>query len=163
MGDDYFIFTIEDGKVKGQALIAKHGDVPFSLSKESAGTIKLFKLGFLLYSHKNKGGSRILLLDEFDSLFHPFLTKILLKGLLNNPMGGQIIVALHNTMLLSHEVWRVDEIWFTEKDEEGVSRLYPLTDINPRFDKDLEKDYINGRYGAVPFLGGETLWQEIIK
>ncbi len=42
---------------------------------------------------------------------------------------------------------------FTEKNELGESRIYPLTDINPRFDKDLEKDYINGKYGAVPFIG----------
>ena len=105
----------------------------------------------------------MLLLDEFDNLFHPFLSKVLLKSLLNNPMGGQIIAVLHNTLLLSHDIWRVDEIWFTEKDSDGSSRLYPLTDINPRFDKDLEKDYINGRYGAVPFLGGEQVWQEIIK
>lgn len=162
-GDDYFIFTIDKGQVKRQMLIVKHGDVHFGLSKESAGTIKLFKFGFLLYTYRKEQGSIILLLDEFDSLFHPFLTKLLLKGLLNNPMSGQIIAALHNTMLLSHEIWRVDEIWFTEKDEDGASRLYPLTDINPRFDKDLEKDYINGRYGAVPFLGGEELWRDIIK
>ncbi|MDE6481203.1 MAG: ATP-binding protein [Alphaproteobacteria bacterium] len=163
IGDDYYIFKSEDGQVKVQNLIMKHGEVPFPLSKESAGTIKLFKLGFLLYSYKNMPGAKLMLLDEFDSLFHPFLSKILLKSLLNDSMGGQIIVALHNTMLLTHEIWRVDEIWFTEKDEEGASKLYPLTDINPRFDKDLEKDYINGRYGAVPFLGGEEAWREIIK
>ncbi|MDR2268817.1 MAG: ATP-binding protein [Rickettsiales bacterium] len=162
-GDDYSIFTIEDGKIKGQILIAKHGDVPFIFSRESAGTIKLFKLGFLLYSFKNSKRSKLLLIDEFDGLFHPFLTKVLLQSLLNNHLEGQIIVALHNTMLLSHTIWRVDEIWFTEKDESGASRLYPLTDINPRFDKDLEQDYINGRYGAIPFLGGEKQWQEIIK
>lgn len=162
-GDDYYIFIAEPGVIRVQNLITMHGDVPFTLSMESAGTIKLFKLGFLLYSHKNMPGSKLLLLDEFDGLFHPFLTKVLLKSLLNNHMGGQFIAAMHNTMLLSHDIWRVDEIWFTEKDEEGSSDLYPLTDINPRFDKDLEKDYINGRYGAVPFLGGDKTWEEIVK
>ena len=162
-GDDYYVFIADRGGIRVQNLITMHGDVPFTLSKESAGTIKLFKLGFLLYSYKNMPGSKLLLLDEFDGLFHPFLTKVLLKGLLNNHMGGQIIAAMHNTMLLSHDIWRVDEIWFTEKDEDGASDLYPLTDINPRFDKDLEKDYINGRYGAIPFLGDEKAWEEIVK
>ena len=161
--DDYFFFTMEKEKFKCHQLVIHHNDAILNMGLESAGTIKLFKLGFTLHYFKNIKGSKLLLLDEFDSLFHPFLSKILLKSLLNNPMGGQIIVALHNTMLLSHEIWRVDEIWFTEKDEDGVSRLYPLTDINPRFDKDLEKDYINGRYGAIPFLGGEKAWEEIIK
>lgn len=162
-GDDYYVFIAEPGVIRAQNLITMHGDTPFPLSKESAGTIKLFKLGFLLYSYKNMPGSKLLLLDEFDGLFHPFLTKVLLKSLLNNPMDGQFIAALHNTMLLSHDIWRVDEIWFTEKDEDGASDLYPLTDINPRFDKDLEKDYINGRYGAIPFLGDEKTWEEIVK
>lgn len=161
--EDYFFFSLENGKVVCRQLVMFHGNVQFPTNRESAGTIKLFKLGFMLYSFKKTEGCKLLLLDEFDSLFHPFLSKILLKSLLNNPMGGQIIAVLHNTLLLSHDIWRVDEIWFTEKDSDGSSRLYPLTDINPRFDKDLEKDYINGRYGAVPFLGGEQVWQEIIK
>lgn len=161
--EDYFFFSLEKGKVVCRQLVMYHGDATFPTNRESAGTMKLFKLGFMLYSFKKSEGSKLLLLDEFDSLFHPFLSKVLLQSLLNNPMGGQIITVLHNTLLLSHEIWRVDEIWFTEKDQEGVSRLYPLTDINPRFDKNLERDYINGRYGAVPFLGGEQVWQEIIK
>lgn len=161
--EDYYFFSLENGRVVCRQLVMFHGDAQFPTNRESAGTIKLFKLGFMLYSFKKTEGSKLLLLDEFDNLFHPFLSKVLLKSLLNNPMGGQIIAVLHNTLLLSHDIWRVDEIWFTEKDSDGSSRLYPLTDINPRFDKDLEKDYINGRYGAVPFLGGEQVWQEIIK
>lgn len=161
--EDYYFFSLENGRVVCRQLVMFHGDAQFPTNRESAGTIKLFKLGFMLYSFKKTEGSKLLLLDEFDNLFHPFLSKVLLKSLLNNPMGGQIIAVLHNTLLLSHDIWRVDEIWFTEKDSDGSSRLYPLTDINPRFDKDLKKDYINGRYGAVPFLGGEQVWQEIIK
>lgn len=161
--EDYFFFSLEKGKVVCRQLVMYHGDATFPTNRESAGTIKLFKLGFMLYSFKKSEGNKLLLLDEFDSLFHPFLSKVLLQSLLNNSMGGQIIAVLHNTLLLSHEIWRVDEIWFTEKDQEGVSRLYPLTDINPRFDKNLERDYINGRYGAIPFLGGEKVWEEIIK
>jgi len=159
---EYFIFTIENGKIIGQQLVLKHGDVSFQFAQESAGTVKLFKLGFVLYARKTIKNS-LLLIDEFDGLFHPILTKVFLQSLLNNHSDGQIIVALHNTMLLSHDIWRVDEIWFTEKDSAGASRLYPLTDINPRFDKSLEKDYINGKYGAIPFLGGQKSWQEVIK
>lgn len=161
--EDYYFFSLEKGKIICRQLVMFHGNAQFPTNRESAGTIKLFKLAFMLYSFKKTEGSKILLLDEFDSLFHPFLSKMLLKSLLNNPMGGQIIAVLHNTLLLSHDIWRVDEIWFTEKDSDGSTRLYPLIDINPRFDKSLERDYINGRYGAVPFLGGEQVWQDIIK
>ena len=162
INNEYVFFAIEKGKVNGRRLALKHGEVSFGLAQESAGTVKLFKLGFALYARKIVKNS-LLLIDEFDGMFHPSLAKVLLQSLLENHSDGQIIVTLHNTMLLSHEIWRVDEIWFTEKNSAGESRLYPLTDINPRFDSVLEKDYIKGKYGAVPFLGGEAQWKNIIK
>lgn len=159
--DRLFVFSNENGQIKCKQLMIKHYgcDKLFELAYESAGTLKLIHLSLSLFMQKQN--EKVLLLDELDSLLHPLITKSLLTMLLNDNGKGQIITALHNTYLLSHDIWRVDEIWFTTKNSNGESRIYPLTDINPRFDKNLEKDYINGRYGAIPFPGGEKQWQEI--
>lgn len=159
--DRLFVFSNENNQIKCKQLMIKHAgcDVPFELAYESAGTQKLIHLSLSLFMQKQL--EKILLLDELDSLLHPLITEAILTMLLNDNGKGQIIAALHNTYLLSHKIWRVDEIWFTEKNSNGESRIYPLTDINPRFDKNLERDYINGKYGAIPFPGGEKQWQEI--
>ena len=97
---------------------------------------------------KNKD-DHLLLIDEFDSLLHPNIVRYLLESLLNSG-NGQIITALHNTGLMDQKIWRADEIWFVKKDADHTSVLYPLTDFSPRFDKCIEKDYLNGWYGALP-------------
>lgn len=161
--DRLFIFTKQNGIITCQKLVTRHEgcDTFFELGHESAGTQKIIHLSLSLFMQKNM--EKILLLDELDSLLHPSITKALLTLLLNTDSKGQIIVAMHNTNLLTHDIWRVDEIWFTEKNSIGESRIYPLTDINPRFDKNLEKDYINGKYGAIPFTGGIEQWLEIVQ
>lgn len=161
--DRMLIFTKKDGKLECLRLVTKHVgcDKTFELGHESAGTLKIIHLSLSLFMQKNL--EKILLLDELDSLLHPIITKSLLIMLLNSNSDGQIITTLHNTNLLTHDIWRVDEIWFTEKNTVGESRIYPLTDINPRFDKNLEKDYISGKYGAIPFTGGVPQWQELTK
>lgn len=70
-----------------------------------------------------------------------------------NPKGSQLIATTHNTNLLNPKLLRRDEIWFTEKDPEGATQVYPLTDIRTRHGDNLEKGYLQGRYGAVPYLG----------
>ena len=70
-----------------------------------------------------------------------------------NPKGAQLIVATHDTNLLNAKSLRRDQVWFTEKDERGATHLYPLTDIETRKGDNLEKGYLQGRYGAIPFAG----------
>ena len=68
----------------------------------------------------------------------------------HNPHGAQLIFNTHTTDLLSKPVLRRDQIWFTEKDNTGATRLYPLSDFKPRRDENLQRGYSQGRYGATP-------------
>ena len=69
-----------------------------------------------------------------------------------NPKGAQILFTTHNPLLLDATLLRRDQVWFTDKDAEGESHLYPLTDYSPRKGESLVRGYLSGRYGAVPFV-----------
>jgi AAA15 family ATPase/GTPase len=133
------------------------GDVQFSLEhEESSGTKKFFALtGPVLDTIEN--GS-VLIVDELDSKLHPNLVcKIV--SLFNskelNPKNAQLIFNTHDTNLLSSGLFRRDQIWFTEKDKYGASKLFSLADFKSevRKNENFEDNYIRGKYGAVPFLG----------
>jgi len=70
-----------------------------------------------------------------------------------NKNNAQLIVATHNTALLDSEILRRDQVWFMERDDSSASRLYPLSDFSPRKNEAIGKGYLQGRYGAVPFIG----------
>lgn len=126
---------------------------------ESQGTQKFFNLIGLIIWHLDNGG--ILIADELDTKLHPLLTQRIVQ-LFNspttNPKNAQFIFATHDTNLLSAGLFRRDQIWFTEKDNTGATQLYALTDYKPsgktvRNDEQLEKNYIAGKYGGIPYLG----------
>ena len=99
----------------------------------------------------------LLIVDELDAHLHPLLTKHLVS-LFNsvefNPNGGQLIFTSHNTNLLDLDVLRRDQIWFTEKDElTAATDLFSLQSFSIRKDTKIEKGYLIGRYGAIPFIG----------
>ena len=100
----------------------------------------------------------LLVADEMDAHLHPLLTKHLVS-LFNsvefNPNGAQLIFTSHNTNLLDLDVLRRDQIWFTEKDEQtAATDLFSLYDFSIRKDAKVEKGYLIGRYGAIPFIKG---------
>jgi uncharacterized protein len=122
----------------------------FPMKLESAGTKRLFDLiGPLLDTVSN---NRVAFIDEIETSLHPLLTVSLLQFLHQNSRGGQIVFTTHDTTLLSKDIFRRDQIWFTEKDHSGASKLYPLTDYKPRKGEALQKGYLAGRYGAIPIL-----------
>jgi AAA15 family ATPase/GTPase len=122
---------------------------------ESEGTKKLFYLaGPLLYTLQE---GRRLVIDELDARFHPLITSFIIKlfhSEATNPNNAQLIFATHDTNFLSNKIFRRDQIWFTEKDRYGATDLYSLAEIKARNDALYEKDYIAGKYGAIPFIGG---------
>lgn len=132
----------------------------FDLDKqESEGTRKLYSiLGPILDSLKH---GRVLVIDELDSNLHPILTKYLIElfnSNENNPFDAQLIFNIHDTNLLSNKLFRRDQIWFTEKDRYGETHLYSLIDYNEnketeRKDAIYGKNYLMGKYGAIPYLG----------
>ena len=127
--------------------------VPFGLENESDGTVAFYGLLGPLVHIVGSGGT--LCVDELDASLHPLLALGVLHYFHNpelNPRGAQIIFTTHDTNILDKASLRRDEIWFTEKDAEGGTHLYPLTDFKPRKNENLERGYLQGRYGAVPFI-----------
>ena len=143
-----YIFVTKKRKSNGE--IQK---VPtfFELS-ESEGTRKLFELSPYIYEAIKEGHP--LIIDEFDARFHPLLSKRIVQ-LFNSEENKQtqFIFVTHDTSLLSNNLLRRDQIQFVEKDEEGASCLYSLAEINGvRAEASFEKDYMHGKYGAVPLV-----------
>lgn len=118
---------------------------------ESRGTQEMAYLSAYWLSLLDGGG--LLLIDEFESSLHPHIARQLLKSLHANEGTAQLIFTTHDTNLLDPELLRRDQIWFTERTPEGATSLYSLWDFKPRKGENLRKGYLNGRYGAVPFLG----------
>lgn len=137
-----------------------NGKLNFAL--ESLGTRALFKLAPILFDVLKNG--KVFVMDEIDRSLHPILVKYITSLFTseNNKNNAQIICNTHDTNLLNLDFIRRDEIWFTEKDvKTGASELYPLTDFSPRPEENIEKGYLLGRYGAIPFIVGTTkLWEE---
>jgi hypothetical protein len=124
-------------------------------SQESDGTMKFFNYSGAILDALMDGGA--LFIDEFDARLHPLLTKKIVE-LFNsrhlNKNGGQLIFVTHDTNLLDNSILRRDQIYFTEKNRLSQTVLYSLADFKGvRNDASYEKDYINGKYGAIPFLG----------
>lgn len=128
--------------------------VLFDLDKESDGTQKIFALSGPWLDTLENGFT--LVIDELHDNLHPLMVKFLVELFHNketNPKNAQLIFTTHDTSILNQEVFRRDQIWFCEKNEEQSSTLYPLTDFSPRKGVDnLEKSYLSGRYGALPYL-----------
>jgi AAA15 family ATPase/GTPase len=147
------------------------GDVEFDMrSQESSGTNKIFNISGPVFDVLNDGG--VLVVDELDASLHPLLTLAVTR-LFNskqfNPNNAQLIFATHDTNLLYYGNYRRDQIYFVEKDQYGASDMYSLVEYKEegktiRKDRSFEKDYIEGRYGAIPFIGNlsnvVTEWQE---
>lgn len=127
--------------------------VYFPLKDESDGTQRFFQLlgpwlETVLYGYT-------VLIDELESSLHPLLTCELVKFIQKSEVKTnvpQLIFATHDTTLLDPELFRRDQIWFTEKDEHSGTRLYPLSDYKPRKGEAMQKGYLSGRYGAVPII-----------
>ncbi|HAO9079693.1 TPA: AAA family ATPase, partial [Escherichia coli] len=145
----------EDGEITVFQLMTAHkdkngNDVYFELNQESDGTQRLFDIipGLVELMLKDK----VYIIDEIDRSLHPKITKTFMKLFSMNTVGkdSQLIVTTHETGLLDFELIRRDEVWFTEKNKGGVSRIYSLEEFQPRFDKDIRKGYLVGRFGGIP-------------
>jgi uncharacterized protein len=128
-------------------------EVPLDMGDESDGTQKLFEFtgGWL---HALKEGAT-LFVDELDRSLHPHMARFLV-GLFhghNNEKSSQLIFTTHDTTLLDTDLLRRDQIWFVEKDQQNSSHFYSLLEYSPRKDEALERGYLKGRYGAIPFIG----------
>lgn len=130
----------------------------FSLANESDGTVAyLALLGPVVLALRNGG---VVCIDELDSNLHPLLAREIVRVFQDpklNPKRAQLIFNSHNLYLLSDRSLRRDQVWLTEKDRDGASHLYPLTQFKPRKDENLNNGYVQGRYGAIPFVDYSAL------
>lgn len=130
-------------------------NVTFSFnSNESEGTIKYFSLAYPIIDALDNG--KRIVIDELDSKLHPLLVKkiiTLFNSSETNPKGAQFLFTTHDTFLLSANLFRRDQVWFTQKDNFGATEAYSLAEYKVRRTSPFEKDYLQGKYGATPIIG----------
>lgn len=143
------------------------GDVTLGIRDESSGTLRLLDLAARAIPILESG--RILLVDEIDSSLHPLLTANLVRlfrSMAANRSGAQLIFTSHDATLLGsidgEDVLRRDQVWFTEKGDDGASDLFALSEFKPRRQgENRQKRYLNGIYGAIPELSMRMFEQAI--
>jgi len=127
-------------------------EVMFDLDEESDGTIRL--LDFAPAFQDITLNKKVYVIDEIERSIHPLLIKELIdKFSKDNNSNGQLIFTTHESNLLDQSIFRQDEIWFAEKDKNGSTDLYSLSDFKEHNTIDIRKGYLLGRYGSIPFLG----------
>ncbi len=129
------------------------GNVQFVMERqESKGTVKFFNLiGLFIRAIKE---NRLVIVDEIDARFHSLLTKAIIR-LFNSGKDGctaQLLAATHDTALLDRDLLRRDQIWFVEKNKYGASKLTSLAEYKVRKEAPYDKNYLEGRFGAIPFI-----------
>ena len=166
---DSGVFTVsirrEGDKFYARRVQARHevknSVYDFELKEESDGTQRIFDFIPMVKSVKTEEYTYVI--DELDRSLHPTLVRALVsKIIVDKDMKGQLIFTTHDAGLLDGKVFRNDEIWFAEKDRETQNtHLYTLDEFKPRADLDIEKGYLNGRFGAIPFLAklNELNWE----
>lgn len=148
----------EGNKVTLRSIRAEHnaaGDTTVSLpfEEESDGTRRLTHLLPALFQLRSE--KKVFVIDEIDRSLHPLLSHKFIEFFLHacKGKGSQIIITTHESNLMDLSLLRRDELWFTEKNHEGASSLYSLSDFKVRTDLKIDKGYLFGRFGAIPFLG----------
>lgn len=137
------------------------GERELDLADESVGTQKIFALAGPWLDTLENG--YVVAFDELHGNLHPALVRFLIDCFhspLVNTKGAQLIFTTHETVILSQEIFRRDQVWFCERNAGQETALYPLTDFRPRKGvHNLERAYLSGRYGAVPLIAPDQLTQ----
>lgn len=156
-GKRFRITSNKDGTLSVTKIVTRHqstGDsrIRFEMDEESDGTQRLFDLVPALAGATS--GDTVLFIDELDRSLHPALSRRFISAFLERKRNavGQLVVTTHESSLLDLDLLRRDEIWFVEKDSSGASTLYSLEEFAPRYDRDVRRGYLQGRFGAIPIL-----------
>lgn len=149
---NFFIIDVNNNGVSCKTIQFQHEtkDIFFELNEESDGTKRILDLIEILLS---KGG-KTFVIDELDRCLHPALTYRFIELFLQLAQEKeiQLIVTTHESRLLDFDLLRRDEIWFIDKNNRGESQVYSLEEYNERFDKKIDKAYLDGRYGGIPIF-----------
>ena len=154
----YSLKKDDDGNIITTKMMQNHGNGQdlFEYAEESDGTKRLFDLIPLFYEHN---GNRVIFIDEIDRSLHTNLTRRFLELFykLTGRDNSQLIATTHDSNLLDLDLIRQDEIWFVERVKDQSSRMYSLNRYKERYDKRVDKEYLLGRYEAVPVFNEEFL------
>ena len=147
--------------IQSKHLSSSGAPVTFALADESDGTRRLLDLVPTL--HRNSKEDTVCVIDEIDRSLHPIMVHNYLDFFLKTCASehDQIIVTTHESNLLDLDLLRRDEIWFAEKDKESCSHLYSLNEFKVRNDLEIRRHYLQGRFGAIPFLGNLAKLTEV--
>ena len=158
----------EPSRLLERQLVTKHksnGGLPFELpfGDESDGTQQLLHLMPVLYSLASE--CKVVVVDELDRSLHPLLCWEFVRFFSESCPGAckQLIVTTHESHLLNQELLRRDEYWFVEKDATQQSRLVPLSEFSIRNDMQVQKGYLQGRFGAIPVIGSLDALQQLLE
>jgi AAA15 family ATPase/GTPase len=162
---DELIIVKENDTIWVKTLKVEHSSTNksafFDLDEESDGTVRL--LDFVPAFKNVISSEKVYIVDEIERSIHPLLIKELVKKFsLDKKTKGQLIFTTHESNLLDQEIFRQDEIWFAEKNLNGSTDLYSLSDFKEHKTIDIRKGYLNGRYGSIPFLGNleDLIWHD---
>jgi AAA15 family ATPase/GTPase len=156
-----FLARLKDGAAFVSTLRTRHsaldgGGVPFNLDEESDGTLRYIDLSLAFYSLAVKNSGHVFIVDELDRSLHPHLAREAMEAFLAGcgpDSKCQLIVTTHDTTLMTQDLFRRDEIWFTEKEPDGSTALHSLGDFKDlRYDTELQKNYLSGRLGGIPII-----------
>lgn len=148
-------------------MVNSNKTVSIPLNEESAGTLKMFSLYPVFFETLTVGS--VLFIDELNARLHPLLVRSFIIAFLDpeiNVNHAQLVFTSHDSWQLNSNLLRRDEIWFTEKDHDGISTLYSLADfldddgLKIRKDENYEKNYLLGKYGAIPSLKSLDIFRE---
>lgn len=125
--------------------------VPFDIDDESSGTQRFLQM--LPIMSTSQDDTRVFIVDELDRTLHPILSRMLVEIFIKTNKKNQLIFTTHETNLLDLDLLRRDEVWFVQKDQQGKAHLYSLNTFKVRPDLKIERGYLQGRFGAIPFIG----------
>jgi len=154
--DEEMTLIYEENEIYVKRLITNHlnnfgNPIEFSLALESDGTKRL--IDYLPAFNGIINENKVYIIDEIERSIHPItIKKILSKISTDEKAKGQLIFTTHESNLLDQDILRPDEIWFAQKDIDGASKLYSLSEFNIHNTANIENGYLNGRFGGIPFL-----------
>ena len=132
------------------------GEQTFDLPQESSGTLRFFAFIQNVIEMTSHGG--VFIVDELSARLHPLLTKMIVDIFSSKEnTKAQLIFTTHDVSLLNKDQFRRDEVVFIDKDNRGESKLYALSDLRVREDASFSKDYLQGKYGAIPIFNFEIM------
>lgn len=155
---EQLIVSLKNGKPVIKKLVTYHantdgGNEVFEISEESDGSKRLIDLIPAFLDISAPGSDCVYIIDEVDRSLHTILIRKLIEYYLGSCSAknrSQLVLTTHNVLLMDQKIFRRDELWVTERDQSGASKLFSISDYNARNDKDIRKSYLQGRFGGIP-------------